>query len=122
MTHSLRHMQIGPNMSHLKSCTFTWSPSSRSCLSNHTWPSVYTQLIISLLFLYDLMHHQSSISFDDYFNSNNTRSAHSRSLMTKSSVITAYCFSFFVKIVSLCLPAFVCNLKSHEVSVSFCCT
>ena len=70
--------------SHFNPSTFTWSPSSGSYLSQLTWPSIYTRLItISLLFLYDLMHHRTSITFDDHFkfNCNNTRS-HSRTLMT----------------------------------------
>ena len=65
------------------------------------WPSVYNRLAtISLLFLYDLTHNRTTISFDDYFTSNSTITrSHSKILMTKCSSINAYRFPFFVNIV-----------------------
>jgi len=99
--------------------SFTWSPSSRLCLSELHWPSVYCQLTtISLLFLYDLIHNWTTISFDDYFTFNCTITrSHSKMLTTKSSSINAYRFSFFVNIVFLwnSLPVSVCNLNSRKV-------
>jgi len=54
--------------SHFNPSSFTWSPSSKLCLSKLHWPSVYSRLATtSLLYLYDLIHHRTTISFDDYF-------------------------------------------------------
>ena len=76
------------------------------------------QATISLLFLYDLIHNCTTISFDDYFTFNSTITrSHSKMLMTKCSSINAYRFSFFVNIVFLwnSLPVSVCNLNSRKV-------
>ena len=51
--------------SHFSPSSFTWSPSSKLCLSELHWSSVCSRLAtISLLFLYDLIHHCTTVSLD----------------------------------------------------------
>ena len=83
--------------------TYAWSPSSRVCMSTLGWPSMNIRLItLSLLFLYDILKNRSSIHFHDYFRFNSIRTcSHSYTLLTKSSVLNLYRYSFFVNIVFL---------------------
>lgn len=80
--------------------TFTWSPPTSSCMSTLGWPSINTRLTTSsLLFLHDIIKKHSSIPFHNYFQFNFSRTrSHPHTLLTKSSVLNSYHFSFFVNI------------------------
>ena len=75
--------------SQFSSNTYSWDPPSGDCLAQLKWPSISTRFVIlSLLFLHDLLHQKLSIDFSDcfQFRKSSTRS-HRLTLLCKHSRI-----------------------------------
>ena len=78
--------------------THNWTKSSAPCLQNLNWPSLHTRRsYFAIAQVHDILHKKVSIPFDSHFKfrDNHTRS-HPLSLVTSSSSINAYRYSFFI--------------------------
>ena len=111
--------------SKFNSDTYSWDPPSGNCLAQLKGPSISTRFVIlSLMFLHDLLYQKLSINFSDYFQFRNSSTrSHRLSLMCKHSRINVYRYSFFVNIIYLWnkLPYSTASLSDLRVFNSVIC-
>jgi len=92
------------------STLYQWSKSTDDCLTELKWPTLAHRLYQSVVMLHSIMNNYTPINFCHYFtfNTNATRS-HPLTLQTRSSMVNAFRYSFFVN------SLFVWNSIPYEI-------